>query len=193
MNVVARLPMGRAGQALAVLLLLAVGVAVWAAVASPLVEWHAERADLLERRATLARRMAQVAADLPRLQEQVAAGQAAGPQSIVPLEGGSDAIAGAALQQKLQDMADKAGTSLSSIEALPPQQVGGYRQVGVRVAVNAPWSALIALLQAIEEGSPQMLVDDLQVHGGYGLVREADAPLTASLAVMAFRVGTTGP
>lgn len=193
MSMAARLPMGRAGQALAVLLLLVVAAAVWGAVASPLMDWHAERADLLERRATLARRMAQLAADLPRLQAQAAAGSGVELQRIVPLEGGSDAVAGAALQQVLQDMAAKAGTSLSSIEALPPQQAGAYRQVGVRVAVNAPWAALVALLQEIREGSPQMLVDDLQVHGGYGIVREADAPLTASLAVTAFRVGTAGP
>ncbi len=188
-----RLPTGRAGQALALLLLLVVAAAAWAAVVSPLLDWHADRADLLERRSTLARRMAQVAADLPRLQQQAAAGTQVGPQTIVPFEGRSDAVAGAALQQRLQDMAATAGTSLSSIEALPPLQMGAYRQVGVRVAINAPWAALVAFLRAIEDGSPQMLVDELQIHGAYGLIREANAPLTASLAVMGFRAGAPGP
>ena len=193
MSVAARLPTGRAGQVLAVLLLLVVGVAVWGAVASPLLDWYAERADGLERRATLARRMVQVAADLPRLEQQAAAGTQAGPQKIVVLEGGSDAVAGAGLQQKLQDMAIKAGTSLSSIEALPPRQLGAYREVGVRVAITAPWTTLVAFLQAIEEGSPQMLVDDLQIHGPVGFIREANGSLNASLAVMGFRAGAAGP
>ena len=192
-----RLPTGRAGQALAVLLLLVVLAAVWGAVAAPLLDWHAERADLIERRTTLARRMARLAADLPRLEQQAAGGPGMGaqavPQQIALLDGRSDAVAGAALQQQIQDMAAKAGVRLSSIEALPPQQMGVYRQVGVRVEVNAPWGALVALIEAVEEGSPQMLVDDLQVHGVYGIVRAADAPLTASLAVMGFRAGTPGP
>lgn len=196
-NAASRLPAGRAGQALAVLLLVLVLAAMWGAVAAPLLEWHAERADLIERRTTLARRMARLAADLPRLEQQVAGMQAAGvqvgPQQIALLEGRSDAVAGAALQQRLQDMAAKVGARLSSVEALPPQQMGVYRQVGVRVEVNAPWGALVALIEAAEEGSPQMLVDDLQVHGVYGIVREANAPLTASLAVMGFRAGTPGP
>lgn len=193
MSVVARLPSGRAGQGLAVLLVVVAGAAVWGAVGGPLLDLYAERADALERRGTLARRMGQVAADLPRLQVQAGGGAVGGVRQIVVFEGGSDAVAGAALQQMLQDLAAKAGTSLSSVEALPPQQLGGYRQVGVRVAVNAPWGALVGLLRAIGEGSPQMLVDDVQIHGPVGFIREANAPLSASLAVMGFRTGVAGP
>lgn len=188
-----RLPTGRTGQVLAVLVLVLVLAAAWAAVAAPLLEWHAERSDLIERRATLARRMRQIAADLPRLEQQAEVTAPVGPAKIVLLEGASDAVAGAALQQRIQDMAARAGASLSSVEALPPQQIGGYRQVGVRVAVTAPWGALVALLQAVADGSPQMLIDDLQVHGGYGLIRDTNVPLTASLAVMGFRTGTGTP
>lgn len=192
-RVSSRLPAGRTGQALAVLLLLVVIVATWAAVVAPLLEWHSDRADLIERRTTLARRMRQIAGDLPRLEQQAAGSVQVGPAKFTVLEGASDAIAGAALQQRIQELAAKAGVSLSSLEALPPQQVGGYRQVGVRIAVNAPWAALVALLAAVADGSPQMLVDDLQMHGGYGLIREANVPLTATLAVVGFRVGAGTP
>jgi general secretion pathway protein M len=188
-----RLPTGRAGQAIAVLLVLLLAAAAWLAVASPLLDWHAERADAISRRATLARRMAQIAADLPRLEREAAASAGAGPAPIAVLGGGSDAVAGAALQQRLQDMATQAGTTLSSTEALPPQPLGGYRAIGVRVTINAPWPSLVRLLQAIDTAAPQMLVDDLQVHGAYGFIRDGNAPLNASLSVIGFRAETPPP
>jgi general secretion pathway protein M len=187
-----RLPTGRTGQALAILLALLLAALVWTVIAEPLLAWHAERADSLERRATLARRMAEVAADLPRLQQQEAEGGSNGKASapIALFEGNSDAVAAAVLQQKLQDLAAKAGTTLSSTDSIPAQQLGSYRLVGVRVAVNTPWPNLIRFLQLIEEASPQMLVDDLQVRGNTGFIRNGAAPLDTSLVVMGFRTGT---
>ena len=185
-----RLPTGRLGQGLAVLLLLLVLGLAWTAVAAPLLDWHAERAEALQRRETLARRMAQIAADLPQLEAQAAAGARSGPAPMALLAGGSDAVAGAALQQRLQEMATQAGTVLSSTESLPPQQIGAVRLIAVRIAVNAPWPSLVKLLQLVDEAQPQMLVDDLQVHGSAGFIRRADAPLDAALTVMGFRAGT---
>jgi len=188
-----RLPEGRLGQVLALLLLGLVLAAAWGAVAAPLLAWHAEQADRIERRTILVRRMAQIAADLPRLEQQATATAQAAPSKIVLLDGASDAVAGAALQQRLQDIAAQTGASLSSMEALPSQPIGGYRQVGVRVTVNAGWAALIALIEAVGAGPPQMLVDDLQVHGQGGLIRDADVPLLASMTVTGFRTGAAGP
>lgn len=185
-----RLPTGRSGQIVAVLLVLLVAVLAWSVMGEPLLVWHADRADALERRATLARRMTEVAAELPRLQQQGATGTRAGPAPIALFEGGSDAVAGAALQQKLQDLAAQAGASLSSTEALPPQQLNGYRLIGVRVTLNTPWPNLVRLLQLIDESSPQMLTDDLQVHGNYGFIRDGSAPLDTAFAVLGFRTGT---
>ncbi len=183
----ARLPTGRIGQVIAVLLVVLLLAAAWAVIAAPLLEWHAERAEAISRRATLAHRMAQIAADLPGLERDAAATAGSGPAPIAVLSGASDAVAGADLQQRLQDMAAKAGTALSSTEALPPQPLGAYRAIGVRMTINAPWPNLVRLLQAIDTARPQMLVDDLQVHGAYGFIREGSAPLNASLSVIGFR------
>ena len=190
---VTRLPTGRPGQLLAVLLVCLALALAWTAVASPLLDWHAERAEALDRRATLARRMAQIAATLPQLQAEANAAAHSGPAPVALLAGSSDAVAGAALQQKLQEMAAGSGLTLSSAETLPPQQSGAYRLIAVRVAVNAPWPGLVKLLQSIDEANPQMLVDDLQLHGQAGYIRQPDAPLDASFTAMAFRAGTVAP
>ncbi len=187
------LPTGRPGQVLAVLLVLLVAALAWTVAAAPLLDRYAERSDALDRRETLARRMAQIAADLPRLEARAANAAGAGPRPVALLAGASDAVAGAALQQALQEMAAQSGTALSSTESLPPQQLGAYRLIAVRVAVNAPWPNLVEMLRRVDESKPQLLVDDLQLHGQAGYIRRSDAPLDASFTVMGFRAGTAGP
>lgn len=181
------LPTGQRGQALAMALLLIVLAAAWLAIAAPLLDWHASRAEALQQRTTLARRMAQVAAGLPDLQRQAAATAAAGPVAATLLEGSTDAVAGATLQQLIQDMATRAGATLSSTEALPAETVAAYRRIGVRVALSAPWGVLVELLRAVEEASPQMLVDDLQIHGTRRFGTAGEPPLEASFTVLGFR------
>lgn len=181
------LPTGRRGQVLAWALLLVVLAAAWVAVAAPLLDWHAERDEALGQRATLARRMAQVAAGLPDLQRQAAAAAAAGPVAATLLDGSTDAVAGATLQQLIQDMAGRAGATLSSTETLPAETVAAYHRVGVRVALSVSWKVLVQLLLAVEEASPQMLVDDLQIHGVRRIGVAGEPPLEASFTVLGFR------
>jgi general secretion pathway protein M len=183
----ASLPDGRRGQMLAMALSLAVAASVWAGVAAPLVAWHAEQAERLEQRQTLARRMAALAETLPALQAQAAATTKSGRAPNAVLEGNTDAVASAALQQLVQAMATGAGTSLSSVEVLPAEAVGDYRRIGLHVALAAPWPALVHLLQSIELASPPMLVDDLRVHGPP--MGTAALPMDASFTVLAFRAG----
>jgi general secretion pathway protein L len=93
------LPTGRRGRLLALGMTLAVLGALWAGVAAPLLDWHALRAEQVEARRALARRMAEIAETLPELRDQArlatAAGRAPGEAT---LDGASDAIAAAALQ-----------------------------------------------------------------------------------------------
>lgn len=91
----------------------------------------------------------------------------------------------------MQDMADKSGVSVTSIEMLPAGQVGAYRRVALRVSVYAPhWSTIVRLLQSIDRAMPRMLVDDLQIYG-LPARREGDGPpVDASFTVFAYRAAT---
>ena len=183
------LPEGRRGQALAVgLLLLCLGLA-WIVVAAPLLALHAERAEALGTRRALAARMAALAAALPELRAQAATVRAVGPAQAALLDGATDAVAGAALQQLVLELAVRAGATPSSTETLAAEQVGAYRRVGVRIALTAPWPVLVRLLQAADEAATGLLVDDLQIRGSRLLVRPTDVPLDATMTVSAFRAG----
>ncbi len=198
------LPTGRTGRLLALAVTLLILAAGWFAIGSPLVAWHADRAELLDQRRLLARRMAGIAQSLPELRQTAGAGVAspglgspslassgsassgaAAPASL--LDGATDAIAAAALQQLVQDMAGRAGASLATAETLPPVQAGTYRRIGLHVSLNAPWSVLMRLLLAIGQAAPRMLVDDLQVHAPRLVVQPEDPPLDAGFTVFAFR------
>lgn len=187
----AALPTGRPGQLLAVALALTVVALIWLALVSPLLDWYGERADSLAQRRALAQHMAVVADSLPTLQREAAAKAASsGPSRGTVLNGNTDAIAGAALQQLVQDMASRIGATLPSVETLPATQAGAYRRIGLRVSLNAPWPVLIRLLQSVEQASPDMLVDDLQVHAAPQMGAPADRPFDAAFTVIAFRAAT---
>ena len=156
------LPTGRRGQVLAVAIAAVALLTLWFGIVLPLAVWHATRAASLERQATLAGRMEALAASLPALRRR-AATLAAGPAPQTLLEGASDAVAGAALQEQVQAMAQEAGSPLTSVETLPAEPAGAYRRIGLRVSLSAPFPSLVHLLAAIADANPRMLVDDLQV------------------------------
>ena len=184
------MPTGRSGKILALGLALLVLAVAWAAAVRPLIGLHAERTEALAIQETLAYRMAGLVQTLPALRQQAAVAVDNGPPANAILQGTTDAVAGAALQQLVQDMAMQAGVSLASTEALAAEQVHAYRLIGVRIALTAPWPVLVQLLQAIERAKPTMIVDDLQLHGPRLQIDQDDSPLDASMTVLAFRAGT---
>ncbi len=184
------LPTGRPGRLLALLLVLLAAALLWFGLAAPLAGWYAARDEQLgEQRAVLARMQA-LAATLPALRQAAAArGQTAPPASVL-LAGATDAAAGAALAEQLQTMAASAGTAFSSVETLPPAAAGAQRRIGLRVALLAPFPALVGLLAAIETAHPRMLIDELQLRPAHPLPAPPDPPIEARFTVFAFRAGS---
>ncbi len=175
------LPTGRRGRILAVGLTLAVAGTLWVGVLAPLVAWKAELAEMVERRKALVARMEGLAVSLPVLQGRLAAAEAATP-GLTTLPGGTDAVVAAALQQWIETAASRHGTSLASAEVLPAEPLGAYRRIGLRVAVAGAWQPLVRILQDIEEATPKMLVDDVQIQAGLvlgdGMAKTIDAAFT---------------
>ncbi len=185
-----RLPEGRQGQILAVALAGAAAFALWLGVVGPVLQWYSSRSDLIAERRTLARHMETIVAKLPDLRRAAAAAAEATPARVL-LTGTTDPIAGAELQEFVQDMAEKSGVSVSSAEMLSTGQVGGYRRIGLRVSVYAPqWSALMHFLEFIERGTPRMFVDDLEIHGLPARLKGV-TPVDASLTVFGFRLSVS--
>jgi general secretion pathway protein M len=182
------LPMGLLGRLLALGLLFVMVAAVYALVAAPLMTLYAERAFDTETRRALLVKLKAVAEELPGLRQQVGQLRAVSASNKETLEGGSDAIALAALQGYVEKLASTAGMAIGSTESLPAEPQGLYRRLGLRLVLNGPYESFIKLLGALQAAKPPLVIDNLQIHS---LQRRSGAPsaigLDSSLEVYGFR------
>jgi general secretion pathway protein M len=183
------LPEGRAGQALALGLLLLAMALLWLGVAAPLLDEHAQAAERITRKATVGSRMANLVATLPELRRAAEATPGRGTRAGL-LDGPTDALAGATLQQLVQSLArQQPDVALSSLETLPTETVGSYRRIGLRVVGTAPWPQLLGLLLALEQAEPSLAVDALSLRAPPVQLTRAGArlPIDLGFTVFAFR------
>jgi general secretion pathway protein M len=194
MSAATNLPTGRRGQALALAILLILLLAIWQGAVGPLLELYGDRADELEMSRQHVAMMTRLNEQLPGLKQKWEQGQRSGaPQKSLVIDGANDALAAASLQDQLRGMATNAGTTLVSVENLPPDTApGAYHRIGLKISLNARWPVLVALLKAIEESSPPLLVDDVQIHGSPLPTLNQTRGLDASFAIYALRSGSAG-
>lgn len=181
----------RRAQLLALSLTVAVPVALGLGVVLPLVAWHGERAGALAARAAFLQRMEGVAAALPALRRQEAVVAASSAGDLALLEGNSDALAGASLQERLQAMFVQAGVRLSSVEMLPGEDVGIHRRVRLRVSFTASWPVLINLLKEVHLATPTLLINELQVRPALHRIGTVPGGFDVSCSLFALRSGAS--
>jgi len=159
------LPTGRAGQSLALAILcLALG-GIYLLLVSPVLDLYSQREATLADRRMLAPRLSAAAAELPGLRARLAELQATATTRKIALDGASDAIAAANLQSSIEELAASAGVTTSSTEGIAAENRGGYRRIGLRLAINGDYDAIIKLLGAIETAAPPLVLNNLQFHG----------------------------
>ncbi len=144
-------------------LLVAVLVAVYAFTVAPLVAGYGETERAISQAADLLDRYRRVAASRNLLQARL--DELAGRQSEsgIYLGGGTDALAGAELQERVNKTVEANGGRLRSVQILPVKTDGDFRRVGVRVQMNATVAQLASVLYALEAGRTFLFVDNLEV------------------------------
>jgi hypothetical protein len=103
------------------------------------------------------------------------------------LPAGSDSGAQAAIQARIQSAAGAADADLISVEALPALAVEGFQRIGMRVQFQADVAALRAVLHALEQGQPAMVLDNVIVHAQTARAVGATHPLAVRLDAFAFK------
>ncbi len=181
------LPTGRNGQLLALGLTVLVMAVLWLGVVMPLIDWHGERAEASVQKAALVQRMEALVATRASLQEQAKAVAAGGAGETALLEGDSESVASATLQELLQAMFMQAGVQLNSVETLPGDETGAFRRIRLRVSFNASWPELMALLKDFEIARPALLIDELSVQPALHRISTAPGTFDVSCAIFGFR------
>ncbi len=167
-------------------------VVVWLGVIAPVWGWYDDRAELLRRQRAIAHRMASLVETLPALRRQVAtvdnaARGGANNDAAVLLTGASDPVAAASLQQRIEELATRAGVRVGSEEILPAQAEGDLRAIAVRLTLTAPFPSLVGLLLALSRSETPMVVDELLLRGPPGKPGDDDLPVDVSMTVTSYR------
>ena len=183
------MPTGWQGRAVAMLILLLALGSVYAGIAAPLLGLYNGRASELEDRQRLSARLAAAAGRLPSLHRRIDELRSAKDESQGQLVGASDALAAANLQSDIEELAAAAGIAIASSEGLPLEMRVGFRRIGIRLAVRAPYETLLKFLAAIETTSPSLIVDNLHISGVLTQTAGTDLALDAGLEVYGFRIG----
>ncbi len=159
-------------------------------VVVPLREFYLDREAALEDRQMLVPRLEAASREVPALRARLAELRSAASTSKITLDGASDAIAAANLESRIEEIASSLGTTLGSTEGLPAENRGGYRRIGVRIAVSGEYEALVKLVGALETASPPLVVDNLHIRNVFrptGMPGAGTGKLDAAFEVYGFR------
>jgi hypothetical protein len=162
---------------------LALGLAIYQIVVTPLAAYYAEASErIAEQRTLLGRLLASSTGDAREAQDALSAG-AAQPNSIF-LAGETDAMRIAGLQARLGDAVQAVGARLSTTQAAPARDEAGARLVGVQAALHADIKQLRDILVQLEAREPRLIVDQLQILRGTESAPGAEDRLDIRLVVM---------
>jgi general secretion pathway protein M len=151
---------------LAVALLLVAVLALVQLLVLPVLAAYRETAASIEQSQTLLQRYRALAAQRPQLEEELAAQQKAEVASVAYLEGTSEALAAAALQDQVRAIITRAGGDLRSTQILPVEPAGpesSVRRASLRLQLAVDVDGLQQLLYELETSEPYLFVEDLNI------------------------------
>jgi general secretion pathway protein M len=150
-------------RAAALLLLVAVLGGAWIWVVEPLAAAYrqtdadlADGRDMLQRFDRLGDARAALEAQLKAIEERPAS-------AAYYLAGATDALAAAALQERVTQLIDSSGASIVSIQTLPSSEEQGLRRVAIRLQMASELAPLVRILHGLETGVPVLFLDSIEL------------------------------
>jgi general secretion pathway protein M len=99
------------------------------------------------------------------------------------LKGASPPLAAAELQERAKTIIEASGGKLSSVQILPHKDDDVYRKVTVSLQLTATYSAVKAMLYALESAPPYLFVDNFVVRLTNNLAVRSEAAIEPDLMV----------
>ena len=149
-------------RALALALLVAVIAFAYYVVLVPLRESFAETDRRIADAKALLTRYEKLAAGRPALEAQVAELRSRQSTEGNYLSGGTDALAAADLQERVNGIITGNGGTLRSIQVLPAEDENGFRKVAMRMQFTATTPSLFNIVYALEAQTPLLFIDNFE-------------------------------
>jgi general secretion pathway protein M len=173
----------------AVLLLIVTIVAGYSFVLEPIFVGYGETDRKIDEAREQLSHYQRLAAARPTLEKQML--QAATQQTSQGhyLTGGTDALAAAGLQDRVNALIQGNGGSLHSVQPMPGVDEQGFRRITLRVQMSAPVEVLFETLYALEAGTPILFIDNLDIQSRLVRRRSSQASLQTVSDAPLLRVG----
>ncbi len=147
----------------AIALSLGVLVSLYAFALAPLAASYDETEQAIIQTQDQLDRYRRIAASRSALQARLDKLMAQQSKIGIYLSGGTDALAGADLQELVNKTVEAGRGRLRSIQILPVETDGEFRRVGVRAQMTVTAAQLVKILYALEAGRTFLFVDKLEV------------------------------
>lgn len=180
---------------LAALLLLIVTItAAYLFVVDPIIAGYSETDRQIEDIREQLSRYQQLAAARPALEQQVRQAATERTADGYYLSGGTDALAAAGLQDRVNALVGAKGGLLRSIQPMPGVDEQGFRRITLRVQMTATIEVLFETLYALESGTPLLFIENLDIQSRAIRRRtdESGAPVAPEAPVLSVAFDLSG-
>ena len=151
------------GRTLAVVLLLATIGGIWSLIVEPVMTKYRLSAESMVQSEALIERYLRIAKVRVPLGKQLVSLRRRGPSTGGYLEGASDTLAAAKLQNRVKGVVDASGGEIKSSQILPPRDDGNHRAINIRVQLSADIVSLQAIFHALESANTLLFLDNVDV------------------------------
>ncbi len=151
------------GRLLALAILVAVVAGAYEFVFAPLSGRFAEYRESIAQSRELYVKYQQIAAGQTELETQLDALKRRERAEGGYLEGASETLAAAGLQNRLKSLFARAGGALKSLQILPAKPEEAFLRITVRAQLSADTNALRQILHALEADTPFLFVENVDL------------------------------
>jgi general secretion pathway protein M len=144
-------------------LLVVVLAAIYSFVVEPTITAYAGADQAIAEANEQLEHFERLAATRPALSEQMAELKQRQASQGFYLSGGTDALAAAALQDRLKSVIEGNGGTVRSIQPLAGVDEQGFRRVTVRVQFTASTESMFRTVYALEAGTPLVFIEGLEI------------------------------
>jgi general secretion pathway protein M len=149
---------------LAALLLLIVAIAgAYSFILDPVIAGYGETDRRTEEVREQLLRYQRLAAARPALEKQMRQVASDRTSDGYYLSGGTDALAAAGLQDRVNALVGEKGGLLRSIQPMPGIDEEGFRHITLRVQMTATMEVLFETLYTLESGTPMLFIENLDI------------------------------
>ena len=168
---------------LALALLGAVLAGLYLLAVRPMTEQYLHYRRSIDQSQDLLGQYRRLGASLPALQSQLDELDRRRTSAGTHLQGASDALVAADLQNRIKGIVDAHGGQLTSTQILAAKDEAELRRIGIRVQMTATVDALYRIFHDLESGKPFLFLDNIDIRQRRARRRRKEAADDSNLAV----------